>query len=303
MEGMGAIPIFVAVVESKSFSGAARKLGVSKSAISKRIRQLEDRLGTQLLHRSTRKLSLTEAGERYFVHASDALTAAQKAEDAALELQVAPKGRLKINVPMSFGRLHVAPVIADFLRLYPEIEIDMIMDDRVIDLVDGGYDIAIRAGTLSDSSLIARKLAPCHNVLCAAPAYLDKCNQPNAPSDLVDHNCLHYAYFSDFHEWTFYSSNEPVKIQTNGSYQVNNSEALLEATLDGLGIARFPTFIAGPLLASGKLTRLLPNYSLPEQSIYAVFPERQHLPLKVRVFIEYLGQKFGGNVPYWDKFM
>ncbi|MEH6494935.1 MAG: LysR family transcriptional regulator, partial [Pseudomonas marincola] len=286
---MGAIPIFVAVVESKSFSGAARKLGVSKSAISKRISQLEDRLGTQLLHRSTRKLSLTEAGERYFVHASDALTAAQKAEDAALELQVTPKGRLKINVPMSFGRLHVAPVIADFLRLYPEIEIDMIMDDRVIDLIDGGYDIAIRAGTLSDSSLIARKLAPCHNVLCAAPAYLDTCGHPNAPSDLIDHNCLHYAYFSGSHEWIFYSSNEPVKVQTNGSYQVNNSEALLEATIDGLGIARFPTFIAGPHMASGKLTRLLPNYSLPEQSIYAVFPERQHLPLKVRVFIEYLG--------------
>lgn len=298
---MSTIPVFVAVVESNSFSSAAQKLGVSKSAVSKRISQLEERLGTQLLHRSTRRLSLTEAGERYFAHATDALTAAQKAEDSALELQGAPKGRLKINVPMSFGRLHVAPVIFEFLRLYPEIEIDMIMDDRVADLVEGGYDIAIRAGTLSDSSLIAKKLATCHNVLCAAPTYLDEEGSPNEPTDLTNHNCLHYAYFSDFHEWTFYSSHEPIKVQTNGSYQVNNSEALLEATIDGLGIARFPTFIAGPHIASGKLIQLLPNYSLPEQSIYAVFPERQHLPLKVRVFIDYLRQKFGGNAPYWDE--
>ncbi len=300
MEGIGAIPVFVAVVENSGFAAAARKLGVSKSAVSKRITQLEARLGAQLLHRSTRKLSLTEAGERYFAHAIEALSAAREAEDAVFELQGDPKGRLKINAPMSFGRLHVAPLVAGFLLHHPKIEIDMIMDDRVVDLIEGGFDMAIRAGTLPDSALVARKLAPCRNVLCAAPSYLERHGMPDEPSDLTGHNCLHYAYFSDFHEWTFIGEQEPVKVQTNGSYQVNNSEALLEAVIGGLGIGRFPTFITGPHIAAGRLVHLLKDYRMPEQTIYAVFPERRHLPLKVRAIVDYLAQQFGGTQPYWD---
>ncbi len=300
MEGIGAIPVFVAVVENSGFAAAARKLGVSKSAVSKRITQLEARLGAQLLHRSTRKLSLTEAGERYFAHAIEALSAAREAEDAVFELQGDPKGRLKINAPMSFGRLHVAPLIADFLLHHPKIEIDMIMDDRVVDLIEDGFDMAIRAGTLPDSALVARKLAPCRNVLCAAPSYLERQGIPDEPSDLTGHNCLHYAYFSDFHEWTFIGAQEPIKVQTNGSYQVNNSEALLEAVSGGLGIGRFPSFIAGPHIAAGRLVHLLKDYHMPEQTIYAIFPERRHLPLKVRALVDYLAQQFGGTKPYWD---
>jgi len=300
MQGIGTIPVFVAVVENSGFAAAARKLGVSKSAVSKRITQLEARLGAQLLHRSTRKLSLTEAGERYFAHAIEALSAAREAEDAVFELQRDPKGRLKINVPMSFGRLHVAPLIADILQHHPKIEIDMIMDDRIVDLVEGGFDMAIRTGTLPDSVLVARKLAPCRNILCAAPSYLGRQGIPSEPSDLTNHNCLHYAYFSDFHEWTFRGAQEPIKVRTNGSYQVNNGEALLEAVIDGLGVGRFPTFIAGPHIATGRLVRLLKSYRMPEQTIYAIFPERRHRPLKVRVLVDYLAQRFSGNQPYWD---
>ena len=302
MDGIGAIPVFVAVVENGGFAAAGRELGVSKSAVSKRITQLEARLGAQLLHRSTRKLSLTEAGERYLTHAVRALGAAREAEDAVSELQDDPKGRLKINAPMSFGRLHVAPLISEFLKRYPGTSIDMIMDDRVVDLVEGGFDLAIRAGTLPDSALIARKLAPVHNVMCAAPSYIEEHGMPKEPPDLLNHNCLHYAYSSDFHEWTFLGAQEPIKVQTDGNYQVNNSEALLEALIGGTGISRLPTFVAGPHIASGRLVRLLKQYRMPLQTIYAVFPERRHLPIKVRVFIEFLVERFCEDRPYWDEY-
>lgn len=300
MHEIGAIPIFVAVVEKGGFTAAADRLGISKSAVSKRITQLEARLDVQLLHRSTRRISLTEAGESYFRHAVEALAAANAAEDAVAQLQRAPQGRLSINAPMSFGRLHVAPLIPEFLKRNPGIEIDLVMDDRIVDLVEGGFDASIRAGVLPDSSLIARKLAPSHNVLCAAPDYLAKHGQPSEPMDLLDHNCLHYAYFAGAHEWTFLGADEPITVETAGNYQVNNSEALREALIGGCGIGRLPTFVAGPDLAAGRLVRLLGQYGMPSQTIYVVFPERRHLPAKVRAFVDFVVERFGTDDPYWD---
>ncbi|KLN61618.1 LysR family transcriptional regulator [Kiloniella spongiae] len=301
MESMNVIPVFVAVVEEGSFAGAARRIGVTKSAISKRISQLETHLGVQLLHRSTRKLSLSEAGEQYLAHAIQSLAAAQDAEDAVTQLQGAPQGRLRINTPMSFGRLHVAPLIPEFLSAYPGVEIDMVMDDRVVDMVEGGFDLAIRVRTLEDSALIARKLAPCHNLLCAAPRYLEKHGTPQKPENLRDHNCLQYAYASTIHTWQFEQANgETVSLETKGNYQVNNSEALREAIVAGIGIARLPTFIAGEEISAGRLVPLLVDYKLPSQTIYAVFPERRHLPAKVRVFVDFLVEKLGGDQPYWE---
>ena len=301
MEQIGALPVFIAVVENHGFAPAARYLGVSKSAVSKRITQLEEHLGARLLHRSTRKLSLTEAGERYFTHAIEALAAAREAEDAVSELQGKPKGRLKINIPMSFGRLHIAPIIAKFLKLYPDIKIEMIMEDRVVDLVDGGYDLAIRGGILPDSSLIARKIAPCHNVLVASPEYLKAHGVPNSPNDLYSHNCLHYAYFSEHHEWTLIGPEGPISITPAGNFQVNNGEALITAILGGCGIGRSTTFIAGNHILSGELVRVLPNFQLPEQTLYAVFSERKYLPSKVRVFIDFILDEIGREQPYWDE--
>ena len=300
MEGFGAIPVFVAVVENGGFSAAARTLGISKSAVSKRINQLEAHLGVRLLHRTTRKLSLTEAGERYFEHAAQALTAAGQAENAVTELQGEPQGQLRINAPMSFGRLHVAPLIPKFLKVCPKLQIDLVMDDRKVDLVAGGFDVAIRAGNLPASTLIARKLAPVRQVLCASPDYIDRYGRPATPAELSDHNCVLYSYSSDANEWTLIGEGGPETMTVSGSYQVNNSEALLEALREGVGIGRLPTFVAGPDLKTGRLVKVFESYSLPDFTLYAVFPERQYLPAKVRAFLDFAIEYFGGDQPYWD---
>lgn len=300
MKIFSAIPVFVAVVECGSFSRAGERLGTSKSAVSKRISQLETDLGVCLLHRTTRQLNLTEAGERYYDYARNALMIASEGEDAITQLQGKPRGRLRINAPMAFGRLHIAPHIADFLSENPDISIDMLMDDKVVDMVEGSFDIAVRIGQLPDSSLIARRLADCQSVLCASPEYLVKFGFPKIPADLVEHNCLFYSYFQAGIEWTFIGSEGEVKIQPRGNYQVNNSEALHEALLAGLGICQMPTFIVSNALKAGKLVALMPAYKLPKHAIYAVFSERKHLPAKVRVFLDFLQERLGGEQPYWE---
>ncbi len=300
-DGFSAIPIFVAVVEQQGFSNAAKVLGISKSAVSKRINLLEQHLGVKLLQRTTRKISLTEAGKHYFEHAQMAHKAAMDAEDAVTQLQGEPQGRLRINAPMSFGRLHLSPLIPQFLARYPKIHVDMIMDDKQIDLVGGGFDVAIRAGILPNSSLVARKLAPLNSVLCASSSYLEKHGQPQNPEQLTQHNCLLYSYSSQVDEWHFLHEGHTQSIEVTGNYHVNNSEALLEAALQGTGITRLPTFVAGPHLASGKLIKVLPQYKIPHISIYALFAERQYMPAKVRAFLDFVVEHLGKDEPYWDQ--
>lgn len=300
MVEIGAIPVFVAVAETGGFAAAARQLGVTKSAVSKRIGSLEAHLGMQLFHRSTRSMSLTEAGEIYLSHAVQALGSAQEAEDAVTAMRGQPAGRLRVSAPMSFGWLHVAPLIKGFLERHPGITLDLTMDDRVADLVEAGFDMAIRAGTLPDSALIARRLAPIHSVLAAAPAYLSQAGTPQHPEDLLQHSCLHYSYSRDPREWIHCGTEGDVRVRTKERLRVNNSEALCTALVDGLGIGRLPTFVAGAHLAAGRLVRVLPAYSLPEQSLYAVFPERRHMPAKTRVFADFLADRIGRETPYWD---
>jgi len=300
MNEFGAIPVFVAVVENDGFSAASRALGISKSAVSKRINQLENHLGVRLLHRTTRKLSLTEAGERYFEHAAQALTAASQAEDAVTELQGEPQGKLKISSPMSFGRLHVASLIPKFMNRYPKIQIDLVMDDRNIDLVAEGFDVAIRSGDMPASTLIARKLAPLRQVLCASPDYIDRYGMPVTPSELSERNCILFSYSGDANEWTLNKDGKSEAVLVSGSYRVNNSEAILVALREGIGIGRLPTFVAGPDLTEGNLVRILESYHIPDHTFYAVFPERQYLPAKVRAFLDFSINYFGGDQPYWD---
>ena len=300
MTEIGAIPVFVAVAENGGFAAAARKLGITKSAVSKRIGGLEAHLGAQLFHRSTRNISLTEAGEIYLAHAIQALGSAQEAEDAVAALQGDPVGHLKVSAPMSFGQLHVAPAIPEFLRLYPGITLELSMDDRFVDLVESGMDLALRAGTLPDSALIARKLAPILSVIVAADDYLNRAGEPRHPQDLMDHECLHYAYSRDPLEWKFIGDDGEIAVRTKGRFRVNNSEALCTTLIAGLGIGRLPTFIAGAHLAAGNLRRVLREFSMPEQALYAVFPERQHVPAKVRVFVDYFANYVGKKTPYWD---
>jgi DNA-binding transcriptional LysR family regulator len=296
-----AIPIFIAVIESGSFSQAAVRLGISKSAVSKRISGLESQLGVKLLHRSTRKLSLTEAGNSYYEYASQALCLAQEAEDAATKLQSVPKGRLRISCPMSFGILHIAPLIPKFLQQYPQIELHMDMSDSWTDIIKEGLDIALQAGELPDSSLIARKITPLKSVLCASKEYLERHGVPQKPGDLINHNCILYSYHSTINEWGFITNTEEEKVRISGNYQVNNSEALRESLVQGLGIGRLPTFIAGQHIKNGSLVAVLQEYKMPQKTLYAVFPERQYLPEKVRVFIDYLIDNFDRDKPSWDQ--
>lgn len=213
MEHFSALPIFVTVVECGSFSLAGQKLGLSKSAISKRISQLEQHLGIQLLQRTTRSLSLTDAGARYFEYIRPAVQLTQEGLDAISELQQTPRGNLRISVPMVFGRLYIAPLIAEFLKRYPDIQLQMQMDDKITDLIAGGFDLAIRIGELPDSSLIARKIAPCLSVICASPAYLTQHGLPMTPCELTQHNCLFYSYFQDGVEWSFHSPDGMQRVQ------------------------------------------------------------------------------------------
>lgn len=302
MKDINATSIFAAVVEVGSFSGAAERLGVTKSAVSKRVTALEARLGVKLLSRTTRKLSLTEAGQRYFVHVQEALRAIDDAEFAATELQQVPQGTLRISAPMSFGRLHVAPVIPEFLATYPQIKVQMDLSDLSHDIVAGGYDIALKTGELRETSLVARKLAPLNSVLCASPAYIEHYGAPLSPDELTRHNCLLYSYHTTVNEWVFIKDGDETRIEVSGSYQVNNSEALREAIVQGAGIGRIPTFIAGEDIKAGRLVPVLSDYKMPIKEIYAVFPERRYLPMKVRVFIDFVVDHFGGSTPYWDRY-
>ncbi|ASK67680.1 LysR family transcriptional regulator [Shewanella bicestrii] len=295
MDHFSALPIFVTVVECGSFSAAGQKLGLSKSAISKRITQLEQHLGIQLLQRTTRSLSLTDAGARYFEYIRPAVLLTQEGLDAISELQQTPKGNLRISVPMVFGRLYIAPLIAEFLKRYPDIQLQMQMDDKTTDLIAGGFDLAIRIGELPDSSLIARKIAPCFSVICASPAYLAQHGLPMVPSELTQHNCLFYSYFQDGVEWSFQSPDGMQRIQPKGNYQVNNSDAIHRACLDGLGIANLPRFIVESDLQAGRLQTILADFSLPEHGIYAVYPQRKYLPTKVTVLIEFLRDKLANT--------
>lgn len=301
MTQISAIPVFIAIIEYGSFSKAADRLGITKSAVSKRISALEAQLGVKLLHRSTRKLSLTEAGKSYYQHASQALHFAREAEYAATKLQHVPQGTLRISCPVSFGHLHIAPLIPKFLQQYPQIKLHMDMSDVHADIINEELDIALLAGSLPDSSLIARKITSLNSVLCASREYLERQGTPKEPSDLINHNCILYTYHTVVNEWGFIQETEEEIVRVTGNYQVNNSEALRKSLLQGLGIGRLPTFIAGTDIKNGDLVAVLDNYKMPHKVLYAVFPERQYMPEKVRVFVDYLIGNFDRDHPSWDQ--
>lgn len=303
MHAFSSIPIFISVVENGSFSSAAQSLNITKSAVSKRITQLEDELGIRLLNRTTRKLSLTEAGQRYYQYVIQAYSLAQQGIDAVTELQGQPRGRLKLTAPMSFGVLHIAPLIAEFMTLYPEVDIDLQLEDKMVDLVQQGFDLGIRIGHLPLSNLVAKRLAPCKSVLCASPDYLKHQGTPMRPSELSLHNCLQYSYYRGGNEWRLTTTNHQYSVIPKGRLMVNNSEAIRRAVLAGSGIGNLPTFIVGKDIIAGAIDVVLPNYQLPEHAVYAVFPERKHMPLKVRAFIDFISDKLGSDEPYWDQWM
>ncbi|WP_275638228.1 substrate binding domain-containing protein [Chromobacterium sphagni] len=216
-------------------------------------------------------------------------------------MQSQPQGLLRLSVPMAFGRLHLSPLVPQFLREHPGIQLDMVMDDRMVDLVEGGYDLAIRIGNLPDNRMVARRLAPCRVVMCASPDYLAAHGAPRHPAELASHNCIHYSDYRGGASWVFGGPDGPHKVQPRGNYQVNNSEARRDALLAGLGICEMPTFIVGPDLLAGRLQAVLQDYPLPLHAIYAVFPERRQVAAKVRAFVDFIEQRLGRDAPDWDQ--
>lgn len=293
MDKLTAMRVFAAVVDEGGFSAAARRLNMSKSAVSTWVRDLEADLGTGLLNRTTRSVTLTEAGRRYKARVEQILADIAEAEDEAGSATLNPRGVLKLSVGTSFATRVVAPLIAPFVARYPEVEIDLNLSDRFVDLVEEGFDLAIRIGNLADSSLTARKLGETRRVVAAAPSYLDRHGRPGTPEDLRHHNCLIYS-LTNGGGWSFQRGGKSFTVSISGNLAANNGEVLRQAAIDGLGICLAPTFILGDVLADGALVPLLTSYELPPLGIHAVFPPNRHLSAKVRSFIDFLAAELRG---------
>ncbi len=299
MDKLTAMSVFTRVVERGSFTAAAEDLRLSRAMTSKHVQDLEALLGVGLLNRTTRRISLTEEGRHYHALCVQILADIAEAEQSVAERQAEPQGTLRLNTAVSFGTHHIAPAIVDFTARHPKVRVDMTLVDRVVDLVDEGYDLAIRIGTLASSSLIARRLAPCRLVVCAAPDYLARHGRPVHPADLAGHNCLGYTYGALTDAWRFIGPAGETTVPIRGNLQINNGDALRSAALRGHGVVLLPTFIIGADLSVGTLERVLPDYSPPDMGIHAVYPPGRHLPAKVRSFIDFLAQRFGED-PEWD---
>ena len=300
MDRLAAIEAFVRVAEAQSFSESARRLRSSKSAVSRNVGALESELGVRLFHRTTRSLTLTEAGRGYFERATRILADLEEANLAVSQLQSAPRGRLRVSAPMSFGFLHLAPALPDFLARYPEVAVDLAMNDRFVDLIDEGFDVAVRIGAMEDSSLIARRLAPIRRVVCASPAYFEARGLPLSPEDLKGHECLFNSNIASSQEWRFTAPDgKSWPVEVKGRLSANNGDALRAAALQGLGIVNLPTFIVGGDLQAGALVTALDEFISQDMAMSAVYPHSRHLSPKVRAFVDFLADCFGPR-PYWD---
>lgn len=302
MDRWYAMKVFIRVVEAGSFVNAAEKLELSTTATSRLVADLESHLGTRLLQRTTRRLHLTESGQRYFERARQLLTDLEEAEAEAGEGTQKPHGLLRVSVPASFGILHLASLLPVYRRQYPDVMLEVFASDRMVDLVNDGFDLAIRLSTHHHPTQVGRKLAPIHLVVCASPAYLATHGMPEAPSDLSKHNCLTHPNGLWAEKWHFEGRDGHIEVPVRGKFRADNGELLRAAALAGEGIIFEPTFIVGGDLASGALVPLLRDWRVPEGSAMAVYPTRRFLSAKVRTFIEFLQNAFE-KAPSWDAWM
>lgn len=298
MDHISRVNFFLEVAKHQSFAGAARTLGVTGPALSKQIKTLEEQLGVRLLNRTTRQVSLTEEGALYNEKASKALADLREAEQQIHELKSCPTGKLKVSIPMSFGIKYLTQSIANFARDYPDVEMEVDFDDRVTDVIGEGYDVVVRIGVLPDSTLIARKLASCPVILCASPGYLATYGLPKSPSQLANYPAIIYSKHGDIREWRYKSLKGTGSINLNKNFAANNAEMMLEACLQGLGLAVMPIFSVAEHISSGKLIHMLPDYTtFPTNEIYALFPQNRHLSTRVRLFVDCLSE-CGRNLPW-----
>jgi DNA-binding transcriptional LysR family regulator len=288
MDRLTSLTTFVRVVDSGGFSAAGRRLNMSTTMVSNHVHALEERLGARLLHRTTRKVSLTEVGKAYYDRCTQILADLEQADDIAGALQSKPRGTLRIYTATHMVPF-VAPTVTEFLASYPEVKIDLTMGEREVDMIDEGFDLAIRLTPQADSSLIIRSLATWRHVLCCSPAYLEKHGAPRQLSELTHHNCVRHALYPFGDDWHFLDpKGAPVSVRISGNLITNSGETLRLAALQGISIALAAGFLIGDDLQSGRLVRLLPDYRPTENTVNAVYPHRHHLSAKVRSFIDLL---------------
>ncbi len=299
MDRLTEMTMFVHTVAEGSFSGAARALRVTPSAVSKQVARLEERLGARLLHRTTRRLSLTEEGRAFHARCAQILAEIEEAETAVTELHAAPRGTLRVAAAVAFTAHQVMPLLPEFLERYPEVHFDLIMTDREVDLVDERIDVAIRFGRLRESTLIARKLAVSRRVICAAPAYLERHGTPRTPGDLARHNCLTLSTRPEFNVWEFGERPED-RLRVAGNLELNQADALYDACLAGIGLARVAGYLVEADIKAGRLVPVLEGQLQEASSLHVVYPHRRHLSPKVRAFVDFLVAKFD-PVPPWER--
>ncbi|WP_025139077.1 LysR family transcriptional regulator [Achromobacter sp. DH1f] len=300
IDHFGDVLAFVRVADAQSFTLAAEKLGLSRSAIGKCIARLEQDLGARLLHRSTRSVSLSDEGRVFYEHAQRILAEVDNAADAMASRQEAPRGRLRIDLPVALGRLHLMPLLHDFLRQWPDVDADVSFSDDYTDLVRDGIDVAIRIGGEVDSRLVRRVLAPHRLITCAAPAYLDRHGAPAHPDDLPRHQTLAYTHMGVQVPWRFAQAGQDRLVQIAGRVRLGNTEALRDAALAGAGIVQLGAFLIGDDLRLGRLAPLLETWAPPGAPVCAVYPHRRHLAPKVRRLIDDIAAAWRDGAPWGD---
>ena len=300
MDRIDAMRTFVAVVNEGSFSKAATTTQLSPQLVSKYIAKLEEQLHTRLLNRTTRKVSVTEAGSQYFIHAQQILLSIDEMEAQLGGLQQLPKGILRISAPVSFALKHMAKLVTDFQSRYPSVTVDLQLSDRKVDIVEEGFDVALRIGQLESSSLIAKKIAPIRVVLCASPDYLNIHGTPKRLEDLEAHRYLHYSYMNIDTKGQVFKYLKAKQLKESSVFRSNNGDVLVEAAIEGAGLVLQPTFIASKALNAGKLVIVLPEYEPTPIGLYAIYAHRKLLPHKIRCFIDFMADYYG-TPPYWDE--
>lgn len=300
MDRLVAMQVFVEVVDSGSQSAAADKLDMSRPVISRYLAELEEWAGARLLHRTTRKLSLTVAGAEMLPRCRQILALATEMKTVVTMPADAPQGLLRITVSTSFGQAHLADAVSEYVQRYPAVNVEMLLLDRVVNLVEERIDLAIRVSKELDPNLIARKLSVCRSVMCASPAYLDKYGRPTQIEQLSQHNCLIHSYYGSI--WQLDRDNLPANVAVKGNIIANDATTLVQASLAGAGIALLPTYLVAPFIHSGQLLPLLPDYHPQEFGIHGVYASRKHMPATLRTMLDFLAERFTLE-PAWDKFL
>jgi DNA-binding transcriptional LysR family regulator len=300
MDKFESMRAFTQVVEAGGFAAAAREMGLTRSVVNKAVINLENELGAQLLTRSTRQVTPTETGLAFYDRCVQILGELDEAISAVNELQITPTGNLRINAPMSFGTLHLAGMVAEYMAIYPDVHVELVLNDRLVDPIEEGFDITLRVTEpYSSTSLITQEIVTIKRVLCASPAYLKTHGEPAHPRDLKAHRCLHYGYQESGNQWRLISTAGEQSFPIHCVMWSNNGEILKQAAVNHQGIALLPTFIMGEGLQSGQLRTVLANYTPSQIILCALYPRHRHLSAKVRLFIEMLSQRFADG-PYWD---